>query len=190
MRQLYFSRNSFAKGARVIRDAHDQSHYLLVGRWGRRQDALSLYAIQGELLAEIKQTSLGILPKFDLYYNRQNVGSISRTFGFWHEMIYVRKLRWIIMGSLNTESYRIYHGTELVMTMRPVVTTNGEAFELTITDQVTEPLCICIAAILDHWRKPTNRNQQRATTDGYHVTFGESNYTLHPHQSDLSKPIK
>ena len=49
MRKLYFSRNSFAQGARIVRDAHNQSHYLLVGRWGRRQDALSLYAIQGEL---------------------------------------------------------------------------------------------------------------------------------------------
>jgi len=181
MRKLYFSRNSFAKGARIVRDDHGQSHYLLVGRWGRRQDALSLYAIQGELLAEIKQTSLGLLPKFDLYYNRQNVGSISKTLGFWHEMIYVRKLRWIIMGSLSNENYRIYHGTELVMTLRPVVTTNGEAFELAITDEATEPLCICIAAILDHWQKPTNREQSRAPQEGYGMTFGESNYTLHPH---------
>jgi uncharacterized protein YxjI len=182
MRKLYFSRNSFAKGARIVRDGHNQSHYLLVGRWGRRQDALSLYAIHGELLAEIKQTSLGLLPKFDLYYNRQNVGSISKTLGFWHEMIFVRKLRWIIMGSLNSESYRIYHGTELVMTMRPVVTSNGEAFELAITDESTEPLCICIAAILDHWQKPTNRERSRLPKSGYSVTFGESNYTLHPHE--------
>ncbi|VDG23338.1 LURP-one-related/scramblase family protein [Lactiplantibacillus mudanjiangensis] len=181
MRKLYFSRNSFAKGARIVRDAHNQSHYLLVGRWGRRQDALSLYAIQGELLAEIKQTTLGLLPKFDLYYNRQNVGSISKTLGFWHEMIYVRKLRWFVIGSLNTESYRIYHGTELVMSMQPVTTTNGEAFELVISDPTTEPLCICIAAILDHWQKPTNRRQQRLPESGYNVTFGESNYTLHPH---------
>ncbi|ETY75148.1 hypothetical protein LFAB_03430 [Lactiplantibacillus fabifermentans T30PCM01] len=181
MRKLYFSRNSFAKGARIVRDAHDQSHYLLVGRWGRRQDALSLYAIQGELLAEIKQTSLGLLPKFDLYYNRQNVGSISKTLGFWHEMIYVRKLRWIIMGSLNTESYRIYHGTDLVMTMRPVVTSNGEAFELEIAEETIEPICICVAAILDHWQKPTNRNRDKVLGDNYNVTFGESNYTLHPH---------
>ncbi|MFB9768399.1 LURP-one-related/scramblase family protein [Lactiplantibacillus modestisalitolerans] len=180
MRQLYFSRNSFAEGARVVRDAHKQSHYLLVGRWGRRQDALSLYAIQGELLAEIRQTSLGLLPKFDLYYNRQNVGSISKTFGFWHEMLYVRKLRWIIMGSLSAEHYRIYHGTTLIMTMRPVVTTNGEAFELSISDQQLEPICICIAAILDHWQKPTNRNRTRVTKGNMRVNFGESNYTLTP----------
>lgn len=180
MRKLYFSRNSFAQGARIVRDAHNQSHYLLVGRWGRRQDALSLYAIQGELLAEIRQTTLGLLPKFDLYYNRQNVGSISKTLGFWHEMLYIRKLRWIIMGSLSAENYRVYHGTELIMTMRPVVTTNGEAFELAITDQSTEPLCICIAAILDHWQKPTNRARTPIAKKGLNVSFGESNYTLTP----------
>ncbi|CAM3257698.1 LURP-one-related/scramblase family protein [Lactiplantibacillus plajomi] len=178
MRQLYFSRNSFAKGARVVRDAHNQSHYLLVGRWGRRQDALSLYAIQGELLAEVRQTSLGLLPKFDLYYNRQNVGSISKTLGFWHEMIYVRKLRWIIMGSLTAEAYRVYHGTDLVMTMRPVVTTNGEAFELAISDQATEPICLCIAAVLDHWQKPTNQQRTKVPGKGLQINFGESNYTL------------
>ena len=61
-----------------------------------------------------------------------------------------------------------------------VVTTNGEAFELAITDQSTEPLCICIAAILDHWQKPTNRARTPIAKKGLNVSFGESNYTLTP----------
>ena len=62
--------------ATVIHDENNQAAYLLAGKWGLRQDALSLYNMRGDLLAEVSQLSLGLLPKFALYVNHQKVGVV------------------------------------------------------------------------------------------------------------------
>ena len=89
MRQLYIrDRSSDLHGTTVIRDKNGKSCYLLVGKWGMRYDALSLYAIDGALLAEVKQLTLGLLPKFALYVNRQRVGTIGKGLGFVQQVHY------------------------------------------------------------------------------------------------------
>ncbi|GAA3611758.1 LURP-one-related/scramblase family protein [Secundilactobacillus similis] len=148
MRTLYIRQDSLAtKGASVVRDADKRSIYLLIGKWGRHQDALSLYQISGDLLAELKQTSLGILPRFDIYYHNQKVGAISKHLGLLNEVIYVSNLHWLIVGNIVTGDYRIYHGTTLIMTSQG----DGDLRALTVENRRQEPVCICIAATLDHW---------------------------------------
>ena len=67
MRQLYLRDHATdLHGTTIIRDHQGRSCYLLVGKWGMHYDVLSLYAINGALLAEVKQQSLGMLPKFSL----------------------------------------------------------------------------------------------------------------------------
>lgn len=153
MRTLYIGQHSLAaKGASVIRDADHRSVYLLIGKWGRRQDALSLYQISGDLLAELKQTTLGLRPQFDIYFHNQKVGTLSRHVGFLNEMIYVSSLRWLVVGNFNSGNYRIYHGTSLIMESHPA----GDQRLLSVTRQEDEPVCICVAATLDHWAHRRN----------------------------------
>jgi uncharacterized protein YxjI len=148
MRALYIRQDSLsAKGASVVRDADKRSIYLLIGKWGRHQDALSLYQISGDLLAELRQTSLGLLPHFDIYYQGNKVGAISKHLGFFNEMIYINNLHWIIVGNFVSGNYKIYHGTTTIMTSR----SDGDLREMQIISQSLEPICVCIAATLDHW---------------------------------------
>ena len=133
MRQLYIrDRSSDLHGTTVIRDKNGKSCYLLVGKWGMRYDALSLYAIDGALLAEVKQLTLGLLPKFALYVNRQRVGTIGKGLGFVQQVIYIRGINWIVVGSPLTSRYRVFSGSHLVFSIQPVKLSSGYCHELKI----------------------------------------------------------
>ncbi|WP_125583333.1 LURP-one-related/scramblase family protein [Levilactobacillus cerevisiae] len=159
MRTLYLNQAALsAKATTVIRDTSNQSCYLLVGKWGLRADVLSVYTIAGDLEAEVKQESLGLLPKFRLIYHRQTVGRVSKTFGLIREVLFVRGLNWIIMGNLNSGHFKIYHGRDLIATIDQVSQSGGGTATLAVDQPDHEALVICLAAILDRWAK----HQQQA----------------------------
>lgn len=158
MRKLYLNEAALsAKATTVIHDEQNQSCYLLVGKWGLRADVLSVYTIAGELEAEVKQESLGLLPKFRLVYHRQVVGRVSKTFGVIREVLFVRGLNWVIMGSLTSGRFRIYHGRDQVATIAVIDHSGGGTVELTVDQPDHEALIVCLAAILNRWA----RHQQK-----------------------------
>lgn len=162
MRKLYIHQHlNDLRGATVIKDEHGVSTYLLVGKWGLRQDVLSLYAIDGDLLAEIRQLTLGILPKFSIYQNHKQIGTVGKSLGFLREVIYIRGLNWIIVGNTLRDSYRVYHGTQLVFSFKPVKFTSGYYHELTVVDQDLEPVAIVVASVLDHWARKQDRQPKK-----------------------------
>lgn len=164
MRQLYLRDHSTdLHGTTIIRDQQGQSRYLLAGKWGLHHDVLSLYAINGALLAEVKQLSLGLLPKFALYQHRQWVGIVGKSFGFVRQVIYIRGLNWIIVGSPLGNRYRVFGGGRLVFAIKPVQLTGTYYHELQVEREADEPLAILIASVLDHWARGGQVNRQRVS---------------------------
>ncbi|NLR32711.1 LURP-one-related/scramblase family protein [Levilactobacillus tujiorum] len=154
MRKLYLNQAALsAKATTVIRDANNDSRYLLVGKWGLRADVLSVYTIDGALEGEIKQETLGLLPKFRLIYHRQTVGHVSKTFGVIREVLFVRGLNWVIMGNINSGHFSITHGRESIASIDRVSQSGGGTIELTVDQPDHEALVICLASILDRWGK-------------------------------------
>ncbi|KRN06000.1 hypothetical protein FD15_GL001186 [Liquorilactobacillus sucicola DSM 21376 = JCM 15457] len=153
MRKLYVRKGRLAEqGASTISDKNRKKLYLIVGKWGRHQDVLSVYAISGALLAEIKQHGFGLLPHFDLFKDNKRVGSLRRYHFGRKDILIVRGLNWFIVGDLYTSHYRIFHGRRTIMTLQEVTLPfeNGDYLELTIDNEEDEALCVCIVAILDH----------------------------------------
>lgn len=156
MRQLYLRDHATdLHGTTVIRDHQGRSCYLLVGKW----DVLSLYAISGALLAEVKQQSLGMLPKFALYLNRQRVGTVGKSLGFVRQVIYIRGLNWFIIGSPLAGRYRVFQGSRQVFSLQPVALTGNYYHELNVDQQADEPLAILVASVLDHWARRGQRSR-------------------------------
>ena len=121
MRKLYSYRNRLStRGTTTITDENGSNVYLINGRWGMHAGVMSVYSSSNLLEAEIKQRSLGMLPKFDLYKKRKYAGSIRRYYGVSREMLFVKKLNWLIMGNLSTYNYRVFHGRECIMTINEV----------------------------------------------------------------------
>lgn len=190
MRKLYVKhQDANNKGATIVHDDFNNSCYLMVGKWGIRHDALSVYSTDGQLLTEIKQTSVGIFPKFDIFFNGQKIGSISKTFGLIHEFMYVSKLKWFITGNLRTGLHHVYSGRKPIMKLVCGTTYN----ELTITTEATEPVCICIAAILDHWSKKNSKSniKRGSAVPGWQLPSGETSFNnIQKHKKHKNKLIE
>lgn len=162
MRKLYLRNHATdLHGTTIIRDYQGRSCYLLVGKWGMRHDVLSLYAISGALLAEVRQLSLGLLPKFALYVDRQKVGTVGKSLGFVRQFIYIRGLNWIIVGSPLAGRYRVFQRGHRVFSIQPVEKTATYYHELTVDRRVDEPLAILVASVLDHWARRGQRSPNR-----------------------------
>lgn len=166
MRKLYLRDHATdLHGTTVIRDEHGHSCYLLVGKWGMHYDVLSLYAINGRLLAEVKQLSLGLLPKFALYADRKRVGIVGKSLGFVRQVIYIRGLNWIVIGSPLEARYRVFKGSRLVFSIKPVQFTGNYYHLLQVTHKEDEPLAILVASVLDHWAR---RGQTKSAKLRFH----------------------
>lgn len=159
LRQLYLrDRATDPSGATVIFDSTGIKRYLLVGKWGMVRDALSLYAMDGQLIGEIKQLSLGILPRFAIYVHHEKIGSISKSLGFVREVIYIHHLHWIIVGNPFADRYRVYKGGRLVFVLEPVEKTGGYYHQLTVMNEEEEPAAILVASILNTWARHSSRD--------------------------------
>ncbi|WP_251547383.1 LURP-one-related/scramblase family protein [Limosilactobacillus caecicola] len=151
MRTLYLKNRANDRSATIIHDNLHEARYLLTGKWGLRHDALSLYTMQGDLLAEIKQLSLGMLPKFGIYVNHHRIATICKSLGFVREFIYIRDLNWVIMGNALNNHYRVFRNNHTVFTMEPEKSSGGLYCRLTINQESDEPVAILVGCVLNHW---------------------------------------
>lgn len=145
----------------IVKDEHGKSLFLLVGRWGTRGDALSLYKMDGELVASIKQTAFIFGSRFELYKDFKKVGILKKIVHLRPEFYYVHHLHWVAIGDIYSHHYSIYHIKQKIMEMDKATLFSGDYFILNVLNDKDAPLCICIAAILDYWLYNKKRNTQR-----------------------------
>lgn len=145
----------------LVKDENGKSLFLLVGRWGTRGDALSLYAMNGELVASIKQLSLFFGTRFDLYKEFEKVGTLKKILNLKNDFYYINQLHWTVIGDIQNHYYTIHHNKEKIMEMSKATLFSGNYFCLEVEDDEDAPLCICIAAVLDYWlyNKKTDRRK-------------------------------
>jgi uncharacterized protein YxjI len=151
MRTLYLRDRATDESTTIVHDQANNACYLVTGKWGLRHDALSLYTMQGRLLAEVKQLGLGLMPKFALYLGSQRVGTIGKTLGFVSEVVYIHGLNWVIVGNALTNHYRVFRNTTQVFRMDPDQATGGYYLTITVNQEADEPLAILVAYVLNHW---------------------------------------
>ena len=135
----------------VITDEHGRSLYLLVGRWGNKGDALSLYEMNGALVASIKQVSFTFGQRFEIYENYQKVGSMRKIFNWPGDFYYIKQLKWRVHGDIYHHHYHIHHFATKIMSMSKASTVRGNFYVLDVVDDRDSVKCICIAAVLDYW---------------------------------------
>ncbi len=155
MIHIYMKEQYVARKERIIiKDESGKDIYLITGKWGNVGDGLYLYKIDGTLVAEVKQTKLSLMPKFDIYLSGKKVCSVSKYPGIHNPYFRVSRIHWIISGDFANHHYKILHLTKTVMTMDKVYLASGDFYALSIKREQDLPLCVCLAVILDHWVIP------------------------------------
>ena len=144
----------------IVKDEKGKSLFLLVGRWGTKGDALSLYKMNGELVASIKQISFTFGTRFEIYKNFEKVGTLQKIFRWPGDFYYIQQLHWTVQGNIYQHQYSIRHFNHLIMKMDKATLFSGDYYVLDVTDDEDAPLCICIAAIMDYWLYNRSKSQK------------------------------
>lgn len=167
MRRFYLKSQGLEnKGATIVSDEKHNSKYLLVGKWGIKNDALSVYDLNGKLVSELKQVLVGKLPKFELFLQGTKVGTVTTPIGFIRGFLLVHNLHWWIAGDTVTCHFKVFHGISTILEINRVQINGSAYIELNVFDQEHLPLFICLAAILDRWiqKRPPLREPKLVRT--------------------------
>lgn len=163
MATYYIQQNLLtAKYPTIVRNEAGEPLYLMIGKWGNRGDVLSLYTLNGDLVAKVKQSRVAFKQgaRFDLYLGAEKVGILHRFLQQYLDLYYIFKLKWWVVGNIPQHQYQIKRHNGMVMTMQKYYHATGDFYELDVTDDADAPLCICIASVLDYWLR--NRSTQHS----------------------------
>ena len=151
MSEFFIQEQQLGKVTRtIVKDQAGSSLFLLVGRWGTRGDALSLYAMNGEILASIKQVSWTFGTRFELYQRFEKVGTLRKLFNLNADFYYVQNFTGQLLGISKRTNIQFIKSIK-IMSMDKTMLCTGDYFVLTVANDEDAPLCICIAAVLDYW---------------------------------------
>lgn len=146
----------------IIKDEKGNSLFLMVGRWGTRGDALSLYAMNGELVASIKQVGFTFGTRFEIYDHFDKVGTMQKIFNWPGDFYYIRQLHWTAQGDIYNHNYSIHHFNKVIMKMDKATLFSGDYYVVDVTEDTDAPICICIAAVLDYWLYSKKKKAQKS----------------------------
>ncbi|RHH69089.1 MULTISPECIES: LURP-one-related/scramblase family protein [Vagococcus] len=165
METYYINEHVLSANVRtVIKNAQDKPMYILVGRWGVKGDVLSVYNMNGEVLATVKQTTYAFPSRFDLYDRHEKIGSLGRLISFNRDIYLVKQLNWLVLANVNKQTYRIYSFKERLMLMEKHTVYQGDYYKLSIKNETLAPVCICIGAVMDYWAKNNEKNWQKVNS--------------------------
>ncbi|MDR1473199.1 MAG: LURP-one-related family protein [Lactobacillales bacterium] len=151
MAEYFIQQKALSSNARtLVQDEDGKNIYLLVGRWGKRHDKVSLYDLTGNLLSFIQQTSLISGGRFSLYKQHDKVATMQKIPTFKKDRYFISRLNWIASGNFSEHCYKIKHGFTLIMEMLGTYM-RGDFYSLVIPEKANAPLAILICAILDYW---------------------------------------
>lgn len=158
----------------IVKTPSGKDKYLIVGKWGRARDALSLYAMNGERLVEARQTVLSIFPKFDFYVDDQKLGTVKKIPGFQglkQPYYLVSHLNWLVSGNFVERQYIVSHHKEVIMRVEKHYSFQGDFYVLEIEKEEYAPICCVLAVIIDHYSSEKDSIWQQYKKEKYSLGF-------------------
>ena len=152
----------------IVKNESGDDIYLIVGKWGRLGDTLSLYDMSGNLLVEAKQTLLSVFPTFDLYIKGKKIGTLVKRPGIRQPYYRIKKLDWRVTGNFLAQQYTIREKTKTIMEFTKTSSYTEDFYSLKISEKRDAPLCCVLAVIIDHYS--FNRKKEK---DGLRIKAHE-----------------
>lgn len=169
MIQLFIKENIENNQRLTVRDDRGQILYLIEGRWGRKDDIISIYEMNGKHLATLKQQKLSPIPIFELYEEGQKTGVMRKhpgLFGIRDSFFTIHPHKWTITGDFEELYFTVHHENELIMECDKDISNGQPVYELNIKHDKDAPLCALISTLFDHYsRKNSDSYEQEENPD-------------------------
>lgn len=140
----------------TVRDHRGQIVYVINGRWGRKQDVLSIYKLNGDLLMSIKQIKQTPLPVFEVVENGERLGLIRKhpgLFGIRDTYYTLHPHEWVIVGDFEDLYFTATKGNHMIMECEKFVCSSNDIFKLLVEEDHNAPLCALLSIILDPYSR-------------------------------------
>lgn len=163
MKQLFIKENQTNNQRMTVRDDRGQILYLIEGRWGRKDDMVTLQALNSDQFLRAKQNKLSPLPLFDLCTQDEKLGVIRKhpgLFGIRDSYFTVHPYEWVITGDFEELYFTAHHKNELIMECEKIHMNRCDYFEVLVENEEDVPLCALITVLLDHYSRKKQEEQQ------------------------------
>ncbi|WP_051237810.1 LURP-one-related/scramblase family protein [Lacticigenium naphthae] len=158
----------------IVKDSCGDDLFLIVGKWGRIGDSLSLYNMHGELLFEAKQTILSLFPKFELFEKNKKVGTLVKRPSLRAPYFTVHPMHWLITGNFEEQQYTIRDKAKVITRVEKTYSYVGDFYSLEIIDEEYAPISCILAVIIDHYSINRLTNFMRSPVKGYTLNVYQS----------------
>lgn|SRR5699024_2137741 len=176
MRQLFIKENQRNNQRMTVRDTRGQILYLIEGRWGRKDDIITLRTLKGKEYLRAKQSKLSPLPVFEITAQSEKIGIIRKhpgLFGIRDSYFTLHPHKWIITGDFEDLYFTAYYNNDLIMECEKIQKNSCDYFELLVENDEDVPLCSLITVLLDHYSRKKKEEEQTeiSSEDAYNLGF-------------------
>lgn len=138
----------------IVKDTAGEKIYLIVGKWGRLGDRLTVYSMDGKRIVEARQVKLSVFPKFRLFQDGKKIGTIKKRQGLRgmaHPYFTVTRLNWIITGDYDKQIFSVKRFGKQILSIEKCVSFTGEFYILDFQNEKIAPVACLISQLLDHY---------------------------------------
>ena len=144
IKQKVFSwRDKFA-----VKDETGQDRWFAQGEVFTLGRKLHVYGSDGAEAAFIRQKVLSFLPRYYIEIGGSEY-EIIKEFTFLRPRYTIRNLGWSVSGDFFAHDYAVLDGRGDIMRISKAWLSWGDFYELDITDERNELLCLCVALAID-----------------------------------------
>lgn len=158
----------------IVTTESGEKLYLIVGKWGRMGDKLSVYSMDGKRLVEAKQVLLSVFPKFRLYQDGVKIGTIKKRPGLQglkKPYFTVTRLNWVITGDYDEQIFHVRRLAKKILTIEKSVTFIGDFYILTFDNEKIAPVACLISQLLDHYGQNKESVWNEMKQEKYSLSF-------------------
>lgn len=182
MIKLFVKGNLSERHRITVRDQRGQILYLIEGHWGRKDDIINLYQLNGKLILQAKQIKLSPLPVFDLFAKGYKIGTIRKhpgLFGLRDSFFTIHPQKWVIAGDFEELYFTAHKENKLVMECEKIIKNGQEIFFLEVANRADIPLSSLLTVLLDHYARRSDEESHYKELSHGDFDFGFLSHTQH-----------
>ncbi|SFB98021.1 Uncharacterized protein YxjI [Alkalibacterium subtropicum] len=175
MVRLFIKQEFMSKQDRlVVSDPTGKEVYLIVGKWGRVADKLSVFAIDGSRLLDVRQVALSVFPKFHFYVEAKKIGSLKKRpgiRGIKNPFFTLTGLNWVITGDYEKKRFTVRHLGKKIGTIDKNISYLGEFYTVNFLKEEEVPVACAVTVLLDHYAENRELVWKRRQQQKYSLGF-------------------
>lgn len=197
MIQLFINEDKIESHRFTVQNRSGKILYLIEGYWGKKNDIVNLFNLQGHLLLQAKQVTISPFFKFDLLHKKEKIGSFrkhSGFFGFRDAYFTVQPKNWIIKGDFEKLNFTAFENNQKIITTNKLLKHANFLYSLKVKKEEDIALASLLAILLDHYSRTKEKEKKFNEISQENYKLGFMNYHIHSRltlkKEELEKQLK